>query len=487
MPASPTMLAAGHADVVEEDGELGLGLHQFGLDRRHRQPGGVRRHDEHRHRGVLAGGRIGVAADHEDRVGLVGAGGPVLGAVDQVVVAVAAGGHGQLVGVGTGVGLGDREGHGLRAGGEPRQPLLLELVRPVLGDDRAADRRGDDQHQQRAATCGDLLEGDHGLGQARAAAAVLLGQVHAEEARCAEFLVELGGLLVCLGAVEEVGEPVLVDDLTHRQAQRVELGGGGQQITHRTIFEPRRSTFQECAHRLDDVGRGTKGDHAVAFGVERVGHPAAGAEQLAELGVGPGRSGRDLFGELGGPRGHLLGRHDLGNHPEVQCLGSGEYAVEVTHLRRHPTADEAGEEPGVAAVGPEREGTGADRELRAVTGDHEVRDVQQTERAATGGAVHCRHDRHGQVGEDAQGLVIVRQHHVEEGGQLLLRRRGQRREVTAGGERRPVGGDQQCPQAAGRRDSLRRSQQILSQRQIDGVAGLRARQPEVSDRSAQIE
>ena len=201
-----------------------------------------------------------------------------------------------------------------------------------------------------------------------------------------------------LGAIEEVGEPVLVDDLTHRLAQRVQLGGGRQQITHQQT-----SQVDVPGMRASPRRRRARNQGWPCRSVRRPARRTSGGRGEAVRGAWrwTGAIRRRSVRRSRRPARPPLGRHDLGDHPEFQRLGGGEYAVEVAHLRRDPTADEAGEEPGVAAVGPERQGTGPHRELRAVTGDDEVRDVQQTERAATGGAVHCRHDRHGQVGENA--------------------------------------------------------------------------------------
>ena len=69
--------------------------------------------------------------------------------------------------------------------------LLLVVAEP--GDHRAGDGGGDDHQQQGAAGGGQLLLDDGQLGHALPAAAVLLGQVDAQEPELAARLPELGG------------------------------------------------------------------------------------------------------------------------------------------------------------------------------------------------------------------------------------------------------------------------------------------------------
>ena len=73
------------------------------------------------------------------------------------------------------------------------------------------------------------------LGDASAATAVLLGQVHPQEAGRAEFLVQLGGLLVRPRALQEVREAVTVDDCRTADRNAVSSGVVG---TMSTIASP---------------------------------------------------------------------------------------------------------------------------------------------------------------------------------------------------------------------------------------------------------
>ena len=99
-----------HLDVVEEEEELLLGRADLHRDERALDSGRIGVDDEQRQAapGVLvdAGAR-----DDEHRVGLVDAGDVGLGAAEPVDVAVARRGGREVVAVGAGVGLGDREHH----------------------------------------------------------------------------------------------------------------------------------------------------------------------------------------------------------------------------------------------------------------------------------------------------------------------------------------------------------------------------------------
>src|SRR5690606_33569824 len=136
--------------------------------------------------------RRGGARHDQDAVGEAAAGDEGLGAVEDVVVAVAPRGGLHPGEVGAGAGLGHRDGGHHLAGHERRQPALLLLLRPVLqqvGQDEV------DVHPIAAEAhpgAGALL-GDHRLvlEAGLPGAAVLLGHLDAEHPELAELVVEV--------------------------------------------------------------------------------------------------------------------------------------------------------------------------------------------------------------------------------------------------------------------------------------------------------
>ena len=217
----------GQPDVVDEDLELLLRAHDLHRDRGVRQAGGVGRHDEQA--GLeLAGPRVFRARDDQDVLGLVDAGDVDLLALEHPLVAVTAGGGGDVVGVGAGVGLGDREGHRRGAVADPGQPALLLRVRAVARDHGPADRRADDHHQQRAALGGQLLADGGHVADPAAATAVLLGHVDAEVAGLGDLHPQLGGLLAGSGALDEPLAAVAARQLRDLRAQLDSLLGLGE-------------------------------------------------------------------------------------------------------------------------------------------------------------------------------------------------------------------------------------------------------------------
>ena len=106
----------------------------------------------------------------------------LLAADPVAAVAVGRRARGDVVRVRAGVGLGDRERDLRRARRDAAQPAVLLLLGAVAREDRARDRRRDDEQQQRAARGRELLADRGQLGHPAPAAAVLLGDVHAEVA-----------------------------------------------------------------------------------------------------------------------------------------------------------------------------------------------------------------------------------------------------------------------------------------------------------------
>ncbi len=176
---------------------------------------------EHEQGGLqLAGLRVLGAGHDEDRLRVVDAGHVVLATGEQPVAAVAPRGRRDAVRVGTGVGLGDAEGHDRVAARESGQPALLLLRGAEPADDRAVDRRRHHHHQQAAAGRVELLPDDGQLVHASAAAAVLLGQVEADEAGLAGFLPQFGERFSRARPRRGVLVAVTLAELGDRLAQR---------------------------------------------------------------------------------------------------------------------------------------------------------------------------------------------------------------------------------------------------------------------------
>ncbi|MCY1350752.1 hypothetical protein D9M69_369940 [compost metagenome] len=193
-----------YAHLVQLDlaGVRGV-LAEFFLHPHHLVAGGIGGDDEGAD-ALLAGLRIGDGED-DHHAGMLAGGDELLGAVQHVMIAVAARAGAQVAGIGTGLGLGEGEGADHLARGQRLQEALLLLLAAVFENGHAAHRivHAHDRGAG-AVTGGDLLQG-HGVGEvAGGRAAPLLGHQHAEKA-------QLGHLAQCLGreavfAVPGLGE-----------------------------------------------------------------------------------------------------------------------------------------------------------------------------------------------------------------------------------------------------------------------------------------
>ena len=151
----PAALAADQAlllelDVVEEERPLLVGADVRHRDRVAREAGRVHVDQAQRRQPELAVGQA-AAGDHQHGVGVLDARDVGLLAVQQQPVAAALERGGEVVGVGAGVGLGDREGDLGRARRDAAQPVLL-LRRRCRGG-RGSSRRSPARPRSAAATC----------------------------------------------------------------------------------------------------------------------------------------------------------------------------------------------------------------------------------------------------------------------------------------------------------------------------------------------
>jgi hypothetical protein len=141
----------------------------------------VSRGTKKRRNALVALGEIGVGK-HDKEAGLVRVGDPHLRAVDHPVVAGVLGRRGERKGVGAGTGLGETE-RADRVARQPRQPLALLRVRCPLA------QSGDNKrilhiaaHADTGVDTRQLLNGQHGRHERRAAAAVLGLELNRHEA-----------------------------------------------------------------------------------------------------------------------------------------------------------------------------------------------------------------------------------------------------------------------------------------------------------------
>ncbi len=173
----------------------------------------------------------------DEEVGADAVGDEGLGAVDDVA-AVDPLGEGRDAGdVGAGAGLGDAQGADLLAGDPRHQPALLLLLGAEVEDRRHRDRgvgveAGGDP--ARAARVRQLLDPDRVVQVRAALAAVLLGELQAEEAELGAALVEVAGEFPCLLPLVDVGSDLLGDEAVDRLAQLLVLLAERRQRRPRT-------------------------------------------------------------------------------------------------------------------------------------------------------------------------------------------------------------------------------------------------------------
>jgi hypothetical protein len=259
--------------------------------------------------------RIG-ARQQGDDVGAAGEGAPRLGAVDDPTFVAADlrrfGAAAHRGDVGADVRLGDRDRRHDLAGGELRQPVLLLFFGTAL-EQRLGENLGPrDQAAgggQRAAR--QLLGGHDHRQVAHAAAAVLLGNRHAEETELGHLGDQLVGHQVVL-AVDVLGQRrhLALGELPHRVA-----GHHRHLVADRRVVDPARpddvaadgaesAVGDRRSRGGDDLGRGDGRGEAVFADAELV-------EMSDHL-------GSELEGELAG-KGGRHGRH----HGVTRAVAAG--------------------------------------------------------------------------------------------------------------------------------------------------------------------
>ena len=182
LPSSPRRFAGGDADVGERQLRGVLGGHADLLEvAATLEAGGVALDDDEAE-AVGAGVRVGLA-DDDHQVAHDAVGDERLLTVDDPLVALADGAGLDALQVRAGAGLGHRDGGDHLAGAEARQPALLLLVVRQLVQVRRDDVVVQREAEPARARAGDLLGDDPLEAQVgRPAAAVLLGDVHGEQA-----------------------------------------------------------------------------------------------------------------------------------------------------------------------------------------------------------------------------------------------------------------------------------------------------------------
>ena len=151
----------------------------------------------------------------DEEVGADAVGDEGLGSVDEVAAVDPLRGGGDAGDIGAGSRLGDAEGADLLAGDPRDQPALLLLVGAEVEDRRHRDRNvgvepGGDAAG--AAGAGQLLDPDRVVQVGAALAAVLLGELEAEETELGAAPVELTGEFPRLLPLVDVRRDLLADE-----------------------------------------------------------------------------------------------------------------------------------------------------------------------------------------------------------------------------------------------------------------------------------
>ena len=182
----------------------------------------------------VARARPGVRLDEKREAGAVDAvGNPDLGAVHDIVAAIASRGRADGLQVGSAIRLGQRKSAADFAGGKPRQPGPLLFLRAEAQHGRGHDEMRVEDAGKRHPHGRDPLD-DAGIGRgAEAEPAVFLGNDGAEKAELLHALDDVGGPGVAVFQRQYMGTHIAVEELVHRVEQRgfefggFELGGVG--------------------------------------------------------------------------------------------------------------------------------------------------------------------------------------------------------------------------------------------------------------------
>ena len=174
-------------------------------------PGGPFLHEDgggaaHAARGIGEG-------DHRVDGSLPAVGDPLLGAVDDVGVAVGLRRGLDAGGVASRAGLGEPESGKDLSRGEARKVFLLLLVAAEQDDRDGAQARGRVGERDSAACLGELLHDEAHLEHPAAQALVFRGDEHAEEVRLRQGLHDIPGELAGLVQLRRDGRNLLARDL----------------------------------------------------------------------------------------------------------------------------------------------------------------------------------------------------------------------------------------------------------------------------------
>ncbi len=172
----------------------------------------------------MAGLLVGLRVDREP-VGVAAVGDEALGAVDDVLVALADGGRAHAGDVGAGVGLGQAEGGELVVLGQHPEVLLLELLGAGEGERRGGEAVGADRGGDAGAAPGELLLDDRALEVAEAGPAVLLGRVAVHEAELPGLAEHVLGPRAVAVVLPGDGTDLLLGEVVRHLAQRLLLVG----------------------------------------------------------------------------------------------------------------------------------------------------------------------------------------------------------------------------------------------------------------------
>ena len=158
------------------------------------------------------------ATHHHDGVGFIHTRGPVLGAIQQPTIAMAFCGGGDLVGVGTRIGLGDGKRHAFFARGQTRQPFVLQSL-AAMGLNNGGAYRPNHQRQHGAALCSCFFHNDVVVSQTAATATIFLGNMDAQEACLAHGVPQLDRLGFAFDNILKVAAAKTAHQFPHTVSQ----------------------------------------------------------------------------------------------------------------------------------------------------------------------------------------------------------------------------------------------------------------------------
>src|SRR3954467_4142178 len=239
--------------------------------------------------------------------------------------------------------------------------------------------------------------------------------------------------------------------------------------------EARRALLHEGLDALEEVagGRELLLDRRLELQLLLHAGELPGVELPLGAGVGAGRPLREPGGELlRGGLERVVGHHPVDETP-LMSRGGGHPLAQHGHLRGTCEPDALGDQQRRAAVGHQADVHEGQQEVGRLGGDHEVAGQREAAADARGGAVDGGQHRLGHRADAGDDRVIALAQGAADVRAALGRGVEARLEVGARAERAPVAGDQHGAHVVVDRRLLDRGPQVVRQRPIPGVHGLR--------------